>query len=542
MKQLRKGDNIISMELRNDLTIGRLLRETAAKYPDRPALLTSLKTLTYREFDESVDLKARRLLSCGIKKGTHVGVLCETSPRLVTLFYALARIGAIAVMFNTSLGEAELISLINKSDTTIMIVGDGHKEVSFPRVLAAIQGNCPGLGLVLYEGRHDSFGHAVVDSLEPADEAALSEAEARVLPSDTAQILFTSGTTSFPKMVMTSHYSRANCGRFQAKDLGATKDDVFMGALPMFHCFSISVNILASCSVGACLFLPASRKTKVLLSSIQEYKCTILSCVPTLFFAMMRRPDFKEWDVSSLRVGFIGGSGISPGQFEEIENAFGMTLLSSLGQTEATGGLTTSNVTDSLELRATTVGHMMDHLEGRIADPESGKPCPAGSMGEICVRGYVVMQGYYNNPEATAKTIDKDGWLHTGDCGWMGDDGYIRLSGRIKDLIIRGGENISPVEIENAAMEMGGIDSCKAIGIPSEHYGEEICLCVVLEKGSGINENLIRTALSGKLASYKQPRYVLFFRQLPIKGTGKIDVNHLKKDAAERLGIELLDK
>ena len=525
------------MELRNDLTIGRLLRETAAKYPDRPALLTSLKTLTYREFDESVDLKARRLLSCGIKKGTHVGVLCETSPRLVTLFYALARIGAIAVMFNTSLGEAELISLINKSDTTIMIVGDGHKEVSFPRVLAAIQDKCPALELVLYEGRHDSFGHAVVDSLEPADEAALSEAEAQVLPSDTAQILFTSGTTSFPKMVMTSHYSRANCGRFQAKDLGATKDDVFMGALPMFHCFSISVNILASCSVGACLFLPASRKTKVLLSSIQEYKCTILSCVPTLFFAMIRRPDFKEWDVSSLRVGFIGGSGISPGQFEEIENAFGMTLLSSLGQTEATGGLTTSNVTDPLELRATTVGHMMDHLEGRIADPESGKPCPAGSMGEICVRGYVVMQGYYNNPEATAKTIDKDGWLHTGDCGWMGGDGYIRLSGRIKDLIIRGGENISPAEIEDAALEDEFIYRCRAIGVPDHFYGEEVCLCIIPNEGYPGSTAGLRELLGRKLAPFKVPRYILVFKSFPEKNTGKVDTVKLREEAVRKLGL-----
>ena len=525
------------MELRSDLTIGKLLREAAAKYADRPALITSLKTLTYREFDDSVDLKARRLLSRGIKKGTHVGVLCETSPRLVTLIYALARVGAVAVMFNTSLGEPELVSLINNSDTTVMIVGDGHKEVSFPRVLAAIRGKCPKLSLVLYEGRHDSHGFDVVDSTEPADEAALSEAEAAVRPSDTAQILFTSGTTSFPKMVMTSHYSRANCGRFQAKDLGATKDDIFMGALPMFHCFSISVNIMASCSVGAALFLPATRKTKVLLSAIQDYKCTILSCVPTLFFAMMRRPDFKEWDVSSLRVGFIGGSGISPGQFEEIEKAFGMTLISSLGQTEATGGLTTSDFTDPLELRASTVGHMMDHLEGRIVDPESKEPCPTGTMGEICVRGYVVMQGYYNNPEATAKTIDKDGWLHTGDCGWMGDDGYIRLSGRIKDLIIRGGENISPAEIEDAALEDEFIYRCRAIGVPDRFYGEEVCLCIIPKEGYPGSSAGLRELLARKLAAFKVPKYILVFKSFPEKNTGKVDTVKLREEAVRKLGL-----
>jgi len=525
------------MELRDDLTIGKLLREAAEKYADRPAVKTRIKTLTYKEFDANVDMKARRLLSCGIKKGTHVGVLCEASPRLITLYYALARIGAVAVMFNTSLGEAELTSLINRSDSTVMIIGDGYKEINFPRVLRSICGQCPKLSTVLYEGRHDSAGFTVVDSLEPAAEDALYEAEASVLPSDTAQILFTSGTTSSPKMVMGSHYSRANCGRFQAKDLGATKDDIFMGALPMFHCFSISVNIMAACSVGACLFIPASRKTKVLLSDISDFKCTMLSCVPTLFFAMMRRPDFKDWDVSSVRAGFIGGSGCSPAQFEEIEQAFGMTLLSSLGQTEATGGLTTSDLDDPVDLRATTVGHIMDKLEGRIVDPDTGRPCPTGKMGEICVRGYVVMQGYYNNPEATAKAIDKDGWLHTGDCGWMGEDGYIRLSGRIKDLIIRGGENISPAEIETAALGHEYVDRCRAIGVPDHFYGEEVCLCVIPKEGYPGNTVGLREHLARQLASFKVPKYILVFKSFPEKNTGKVDSIKLREEACRKLGL-----
>ena len=525
------------MELRDDLTIGKLLREAAEKYADRPALKTRIKTLTYKEFDASVDVKARRLLSCGIKHGTHVGVLCETSPRLITLFYALARIGAVAVMFNTSLGESELTALINSSDTTVMIVGDGYKEINFPRVLRSISVNCPKLGLVLYEGRHDSAGFTVVDSLEPVGEAELAKAEGKVLPSDTAQILFTSGTTSSPKMVMTSHYSRANCGRFQAKDLGATADDIFMGALPMFHCFSISVNIMAACSVGGCLFLPVSRKTKVLLSDISDFKCTMLSCVPALFFAMMRRPDFKEWDMSSVRAGFIGGSGCSNTQFEEIEKSFGMTLLSSLGQTEATGGLTTSDLTDPVELRASTVGHFMDKLEGKIVDPETGKSLPNGTVGEICVRGYVVMQGYYNNPEATAKTIDKDGWLHTGDCGWLGDDGYLRLSGRIKDLIIRGGENISPAEIEEAALEDEYIDRCRAIGVPDHFFGEEVCLCIIPKEGyPGISTGL-REMLARRLAAFKVPRYILVFKSFPEKNTGKVDTIKLREEAIRKLGL-----
>ena len=527
------------MELIKDLTIGKLLRETAARYPDRPALKTRAEELSYRQLDEAVDTASRRLLYCGIKKGDHVGILCETQLEEIVVYYALARIGAVNVMFNTSLRAGELRELITRSDTSVLLIGEGYRGVSFPALVGNIMPDCPRLKEVFFIGPGEPGRFRRLDSLEMAPEAELKAAEEAVQPEDTAQILFTSGSTSFPKMVMGSHYSRANCGRLQAKDLGATCEDVFLGALPVFHCFSISVNIMAACSVGGCLVLPASRKTTVLLSDIRDFKCTVVSSVPTLFFAMLHRPDFADWDVSSVRTGFIGGSSYSPQQFKEIEEGFGMTLLSSLGQTEATGGLTTSDLTDPLDLRATTVGHMMDFLEGKTVDPDTGKTCAVGEPGEICVRGYVVMQGYYDNPVETRRVLDPDGWLHTGDWGWFGEDGYLRLSGRIKDLIIRGGENISPVEIENAAMELGGIDSCKAIGVPSEHYGEEICLCVVLEKGSGINENLIRTALSGKLASYKQPRYVLFFRQLPIKGTGKIDVNHLRKDAAERLGIDL---
>ena len=525
------------MELIKDLTIGKLLRETTALYPERTALRTRAEEMNYKQLDEAVDAASRRLLFCGIKKGDHVGILCETELEEIVVYYALARIGAVNVMFNTSLRAGELRELIDRSRISVLLIGEGYRGVSFPALVANILPDCPRLKDVYFIGGGDPGTFSRLDSLDMASAEDLKTAEKSVQPQDTAQILFTSGSTSFPKMVCGSHYSRANCGRLQAKDLGATCEDVFLGALPVFHCFSISVNIMAACSVGACLVLPASRKTAVLLSDIRDFRCTVVSSVPTLFFAMLHRPDFKDWDVSSVRTGFIGGSSYSPQQFKEIEEGFGMTLLSSLGQTEATGGLTTSDLTDPLELRATTVGHMMDFLEGRTVDPETGRVCAVGEPGEICVRGYVVMQGYYDNPEETRKVLQPDGWLHTGDWGWFGEDGYLRLSGRIKDLIIRGGENIGPVEIENAVMEIGGIDSCKAIGIPSEHYGEEICLCVVLKKGSGVNENTIRTALSGKLASYKQPKYVLFFRNLPLKATGKIDIAHLKKESFERLGV-----
>ena len=525
------------MQLIDDLTIGKLLRDTASKYPGRPAIKTREQLWTYRQLDEAADLMARRLLAIGVKHGDHVGVLCETEPVTIILFYALARIGAVNILFNTSLKSDELAPLVARSDTRILIIGDGYKNVIFPEEARNIMPLCPVLEKTYFVGHNNSFGFEKLAEVEPASEAALKEAEALVKPQDTAQILFTSGTTSLPKMVMGSQYARANCGRMQAKDLGATKDDVFLAALPTFHCFSLSVNVMASCSVGACLVLPVSRKTRVLLAAIQDCKVTMLSCVPTLFFAMMNRADFKSWDVSSIKAGFIGGSPCTPAQFAAVENAFGMTVLSSLGQTEATAGLTTSNLTDPLKLRAETLGHMMDFLEGKITDIRTGKDLPAGKVGEICVRGYVVMQGYYKMPEETAKAIDKDGWLHTGDMGWFGEDGYLRLTGRIKDLIIRGGENISPVEIENAALEDPQIADCRAIGIPDDHYGEEICLCVILRRDSTRNALEIKEELEKKLAAFKVPKYILFMQSFPKNPTGKIITKELKAAALSKLHV-----
>ena len=521
------------MQLIDDLTIGKLLRDTAAKYPDRPALKTREQLWTYRQLDDAADLMARRLLAVGIKHGDHVGVLCETEPVTIILFYALARIGAINILFNTSLKADELAPLVNRSDTRILIISDGYKGVIFPEEARQISPMCPGLEKVYFAGRNNSFGFEKLTEVEPAPAEALAAAEALVSPQDTGQILFTSGTTSLPKMVMGSQYARANCGRMQAKDLGATKDDVFLAALPTFHCFSLSVNVMASCAVGACLVLPVSRKTMVLLA------VTVLSCVPTLFFAMMNRADFKSWDVSSVRAGFIGGSPCTPAQFAAVEKAFGMTVLSSLGQTEATAGLTTSDLTDPLELRAETLGHMMDFLEGKITDIRTGEDLPAGRVGEICVRGYVVMQGYYKMPEETAKAIDKDGWLHTGDMGWFGEDGYLRLTGRIKDLIIRGGENISPAEIENAALEDPQIADCRAIGIPDDHYGEEICLCVILRRDSTRNALEIKEELEKKLAAFKVPKYILFMQSFPKNPTGKIITKELKAAALSKLHVKI---
>ncbi len=522
------------------ITIGGLLRRTARQKPRNTALEYGGKSWTYAQMDAQVDTLARMLLGWGVKKGDHVGIWCEAEPNAVLMLYAVTRVGAVAAMLNTSLRRQELSDLLRRSDIAWLLIGDGYKDVSYPQQTFGLCGELPTLRQILYIGQSgQNYGYTTLEQLHRtiAPPQSLADAEAAVDPQDTATILYTSGTTSSPKAVLSSHYSRANSGIQQAADLAATGQDKFCTAMPIFHCFCLSVNVMAACAVGACLHLPESRRTTALLTAVSQARCTVFSCVPALYHAILCRPDFADWDLSSLRTGFIGGSMYPPELFRQIERSFGFTLLSSLGQTEATAGITTAHLTDPLETRALTVGHFMDHVEGRIVDPVTGAVQPVGKAGEICVRGYVVMQGYYGLPEATARTIDGDGWLHTGDVGHLDEAGDLHLTGRLKELIIRGGENISPAEVENVFVGDDRVAACKAVGVPDAHYGEEVCLCVVADPAHPCTADELRTVLEQQLADFKVPRYILFFPQLPQTLTGKVRTEELKTLAAQRLGL-----
>jgi len=512
-----------------NITVGGLLRKAAQKYPDNIAMVYGDFSINYKEMDATVDIFARKLISAGIKKGDHVGVLCETSPVEVMTKYALCRIGAIACLLNTGLKRNELTGVLSFSDITTLFVGDSYQDVDYLDMCIDICSKFEKPIQVLHIEHPENQETAPIEKLR--------EMESAVDTYDTAFMLYTSGTTGPIKAVMGSHYSRVNCGIMQARDLGANEKDVFLCALPSFHCFSLSVNIMAACACGGCLCIPKNRHTGELLNTIEKYRCTMFSCVPTLFHAIISRPDFKNWDTSSVRAGIIGGSLCTKELFYGIEKKFGMTLLSSLGQTEATAGLTISELTDPLELRAETVGHFMEHLEGKIVNPETGEEMPTGQSGEICVKGYVVMQGYYKMPEATSKTIDKDGWLHTGDLGYLDENKYLHLSGRIKDLIIRGGENISPFEIESQFADDERVRNIKAIGVPDTHYGEEICLCIEPKEGSDLTKEEVVYTISKNLASYKAPKYVIFLDKIPANTTGKIKTGELKDIALKRLHL-----
>ncbi len=520
-----------------DLTVSQLLRRTAARFPHRPALEYRGRVWSYRELDGAVDETARRLLSWGVKRGHRVGLWCESEPNTILLLYALPRIGATAAFLNTSLQRAELCELLRRTDMDRLVITDGYKDLNFPALCRGLTDEAPTLEAVLYAGLSgESGGFQALDSLTPAPQEKLTQAEEMVTPRDIGYILYTSGTTSVPKAVLSSQYSRVNSGIQQAHDLGATEEDRFCVAMPIFHCFCLSVNVMAACAAGACLYLPESRRTTVLLEAVSRGRCTVLSSVPTMYHAILCRPDFANWDVSSLRTGFIGGSLYPQELFRQINDGFHFTLLSSLGQTEATAGLSTAGLDDSLEVRAATVGHFMDHVEGKIVHIESGREQPVGQPGEICVRGYLVMDGYYGQPEETAKAIDEDGWLHTGDMGYLDEDGNIHLTGRLKELIIRGGENISPAEVEAAGV-CPEVRECKALGVPDRHYGEEVCLCVALQEGARLDEAELRARLARRLAAFKVPRYILFFDELPKTSTGKVRPAELARLARRRLEL-----
>ena len=524
-------------ELEN-LTVGSMLEHVCKQYPDRTAVVCRDIKYTYTKLNEVSARFASALIARGIEHGDHVGIFGEISFETISLFLAIQRIGAVAVMINTSLESDDLETAMQISDVKTLCIGDsyvkGHSLSSICSTLSPL----PCLReIYVYDNEPDNhFPYLIIE--KTPDMEAVKARENAVKPEDTAVILFTSGSTGVPKAVMTSHFSRVNSGIQQGEDFETTCEDVFCISIPMFHCFCISANIMAALTHGACICIPKDRHTASILTAIQTYRCTILHSVPSMFRAVLARPDFKTWDLSSLRTGIIGGSGYPPEDFGRIEKSFGMTLLSSLGQTEATAGLTIGRACDSAEKRLYTVGHFMDHIEGKIADIKTGEALPDGEVGEICIKGYLVMQGFYKQPEVTAAAIDKDGFLHTGDLGMIDEDGYVVMKGRIKELIIRGGENISPGEIETELACFPEVSVSKVIGIPDRHYGEEVCACIVLTKGAELTEERIRESLKGKLAAYKIPKYILFFDRFPLNATGKIRVKDVTAEAKTRLGID----
>lgn len=523
-----------------NLTLAQLLRRTAEKYPERAALWFDGRETSYAELEECVIECAGRLMTLGVRRGDRVALLSDPRPSGIVTMYAIEYIGAMSVMLNTSLNLPELLPLIEQTESSILLLGysdkgEGHFEEMFA---AAERPACLEKIISLY---HCGADFPVFTDLAPADADEVRAAAAQVSPQDTATILFTSGSTSRPKAVCTSHYSRVNGGIQQSHDLAMTCEDRVLEAMPIFHCFCISVNLFSALAVGACVCIPENRRTVNLMNTIERTGCTVVNCVPTMFFAMLSKDNFTPERLKSLRIGMVAGAGYTVEDFIRIQNTIGahFTLMSSLGQTECTAGLTVCNIDDDIQVRSTTVGHFMNHVEGKIADMNTGAALPVGEVGEICVRGYLAMQKYYGDEAETAKTLDAEGWIHTGDLGVLDESGNITLKGRCKELIIRGGENISPLEIEQALIKHPAVADCKVIGVPDRHFGEEICAFIIPTPGADITPDEVREYLRPLIAYFKLPRHIIVKTELPRTHKGAISTAECRKIALNELTLNV---
>jgi len=360
--------------------------------------------------------------------------------------------------------------------------------------------------------------------------------KALLTPGDDSLILYTSGTTgNHAKAVVSTHFHLVNGGIQKACSMNIREQDIICCALQLFHIFCIDVNILAAIAAGAELAMPEDMHSGSILKTLVRKKCTVLSSVPFTFRTMLKNPAFSAGPPVRLRTGIIGGAYCSPENFCEIEQSFGFTLLPGLGQTEATAGISVGSLDDPLETRSRTVGHFVDHSEGRIISLENGTPVPAGETGEICIRSPMLMKGYYNRSDLTAEIIDTDRWLHTGDLGFLDPDGNLHYVGRKKELINRGGEKIMPSEVESAILGIPQVECCKVVGIPDPLFGEEACACIVQKSGSSLSADEIRSSLQGCLASFKMPKIILFFDAFPLNAAGKIQLNQLMEMVRERV-------
>ncbi|MDR1525637.1 MAG: AMP-binding protein [Tannerella sp.] len=544
------------MELSNK-TLGEWLEHWATVTPDKEYIVYSDRDLrfTWKEFNRRVDDMAKGLLSIGVKRGTHIGIWATNVPDWLTFLFAGAKIGAVLVTVNTSYKQNELEFLVKDSDIQTLCITDGIFDGNYvdmvytmlPELKESQRGylhskrfpklrNVVYIGQEKYRGMYNTAEILLLGS--NVDDDALDDAKKQVGCHDVVNMQYTSGTTGFPKGVMLTHHNIANNGYFTGEGMGFTTGDKLCCCVPLFHCFGV---VLASMNVlthGCTQVMVEKFDPLVVLASIHKERCTAVYGVPTMFIAEMNHPMFDMFDLTSLRTGIMAGSLCPIEVMRAVTEKMHITYITSVyGLTESSPGMTHSVLDDSFEDRCTTVGREYPFTEVGVIDPETGKECPAGVQGEMCCRGYLVMKGYYNNPEATAEVIDPNGWLHSGDLGIKDENGYYRITGRIKDMIIRGGENIYPREIEEFLYHLEGIRDVQVAAVPSPKYGEEVGAFIVQKEGAGLTEDIVKDFCRGKIARHKIPRYVFFVDGFPMTGSGKIQKFKLK-DLSLRLLAE----
>ena len=539
--------------------IGQVLDDTADHFPERDALVVKHENrrFTYRQLKTEIELAARGFLSLGVKKGDRIGIWSTNSSEWVITQFATAKIGVILVNINPLNRAFELKHALRQSECQTLLMIDGFRDANYVSILREIcpemgssapgslqSENLPDLRTIVFVGEtvtpemfswEDLLRRGQTTSIDE-----LRQRESELEFDDPINIQYTSGTTGLPKGAMLSHHNIVNNAQFIAAALRLSPQDRLCIPVPFYHCFGMVLGNMACIVSGATMVVPAAYfDPEATLRAIHEEKCTALHGVPTMFIAELSCPNFKDFDLSSLRTGIMSGSPCPIEVMRRVVKEMNCQELTiAYGQTEASPVITQTTTADPIEVRVTTVGKAMPHTEVKIIDPLTGKIVPRGTAGELCTRGYLVMKGYYRNPEATRKAIDDDGWLRTGDLAVLDDCGYFKIVGRSKDMVIRGGENIYPREIEEFLFSCPRILDVQIVGVPDLKYGEAVAAWVKLKPGEALTLEDLKQFCKGKIAEYKIPRYLKVTSDFPMTVSGKIQKFKMREISIQEFGLQ----
>ena len=522
-------------------TIGQNLRQIAAKFPERTALISEYQQYraNYSEFLEQVEQVAKALMAHGIRRGDRVGIWSPNRYEWVLVQYATALMGAIMVNINPGYKLSGLRYALEQSRIDLLIASSHFRKTDYIKMLDELRPDClyPKQTVII-----DRDWATFLSSASQVSDARLAEREASLQFDDPVNIQYTSGTTGYPKGATLSHHNILNNGFFIGERLKYTEKDIVCLPVPFYHCFGMVLGNMAIVTHGACIVIPGEFfDPEQVLQTVENERCTSLYGVPTMFIAELDLPDFAKYNLKSLRTGIMAGAPCPIDTMRKVQSLMNMTeICVCYGMTETSPVSTESCTDDPLELRVTTVGTVHPHVEIKIIDPESGAIVPRGTAGELCTRGYSVMLGYWDNPEDTKAIIDETRWRHSGDIAVVDENGYVSIVGRIKDLIIRGGENISPKEIEDFLIVHEGVSDVQVIGVYSEKYGEEVMAWIKPRPGYNVSAESLHTYCKGRIATFKIPRYWKFVDAFPMTVTGKIRKIEMREISEKELGLDLL--
>jgi len=520
-------------------TIGENLRRTVARWGDREALVSRHQgyRATYRELWEEIGLVARGLMARGVKKGDRVALWAPNRYEWTVTQYANARIGAIMVNVNPAFRTHELVHVLKQSGASLLVMSRGFRQTDYVAMVKDAGPELPEhIPAIVVD---DEWGDLKADSRRVSEDE-LRCREQSLDPDDPMDIQYTSGTTGFPKGATLSHHNLLNNGYFVGRTLRYSEQDRICVPVPLYHCFGMVMSNLAATSHGACLVYPSEAfDPAAVLAAVAEERCTSLYGVPTMFIAEIDHPSFATTDFSSLRTGIMAGSPCPIEVMRKVQKDMHMPEITiCYGMTETSPVSTQSKTDDPLEKRVATVGCVHPNVEVKILDPASGRVVPRGAVGELCTRGYSVMLGYWDDLHSTRQAIDSARWMHTGDLAVMDGDGYVNIVGRIKDMVLRGGENIYPREVEEFLYTKPEIADVQVIGVPDVKYGEELMAWVKLRPGASLNGEQLRAFCKGKIATFKIPRYWKFVDAFPMTVNGKIQKYKMRELAVEELALE----